>query len=102
MAETALSQTPVYTARPTLRLAGQEDVRVSELLIGMRMEESEGGMSALDLRFSNVASVTGGSAEIGFPADAKLRLGAAAAAAGALLPVTRMRPEMTDSSSELS
>ena len=77
MAETALSQTPVYTARPTLRLAGQEDVRVSELLIGMRMEESEGGMSALDLRFSNVASVTGGSAEIGFPADAKLRLGAA-------------------------
>jgi phage protein D len=75
--ETALSQTPVYTARPTLRLAGQEDVRVSELLIGMRMEESEGGMSALDLRFSNVASVTGGSAEIGFPADAKLRLGAA-------------------------
>jgi len=77
MTETALSQTPVYTARPTLRLAGQEDVRVSELLIGMRMEESEGGMSALDLRFSNVASVTGGGAEIGFPADSKLRLGAA-------------------------
>ena len=76
MAETSVSQAAIYTARPTLRLAGQEDVRVSELLIGMKMEESEGGMSALQLRFSNWASTTDGGAEIGFPADSKLKLGA--------------------------
>lgn len=77
MAETSVSQAAIYTARPTLRIAGAEDVRVSELLIAMKMEESEGGMSALELRFSNWASTTDGGAEPGFPADAKLRLGAA-------------------------
>jgi Bacteriophage probable baseplate hub protein len=76
MAETSVSQAAIYTARPTLRLAGQEDVRVSELLIGMKMEEAEGGMSALELRFSNWASTTDGGGEIGFPAGSKLKLGA--------------------------
>ena len=76
MAETALSASEIYRARPTLRLAGAEDERASELLIGMRMEESEGGMSALELRFSNWASLTGGGAEYAFGAGAKLKLGA--------------------------
>jgi hypothetical protein len=39
MAETALSASEIYRARPTLRLAGAEDERTSELLIGMRMED---------------------------------------------------------------
>lgn len=76
MSETSVSQATIYRARPTLRLAGQEDARVSELLIGMKMEEREGGMSALELRFSNWASTTDGGAEIGFGADSKLKLGA--------------------------
>ena len=76
MPETSVSQSAIYRARPTLRLAGQEDARVSELLIAMKMEEHEGGMSALELRLSNWASTRDGGAEIGFPADSKLKLGA--------------------------
>lgn len=76
MAETSVSQAAIYRARPTLRLAGQEDARASELLIGMKMEEGEGGMSALELRFSNWASTRDGGAEIGFDANSKLKLGA--------------------------
>ena len=76
MTETALSTSIIYRARPTLRLAGAEDPRASELLIGMRMEETEGGMSAAELRFSNWASLTNGGAEYAFGAGAKLKLGA--------------------------
>ena len=76
MTETALSTSIIYRARPTLRLAGAEDPRTSELLIGMRMEETEGGMSAAELRFSNWASLTNGGAEYAFGAGAKLKLGA--------------------------
>jgi uncharacterized protein len=76
MTETALSTAEIYRARPTLRLAGAEDERASELLIGMRMEESEDGMSAAELRFSNWASLTSGGAEYAFGAGAKLKLGA--------------------------
>ena len=77
MDETSVSQAAIYRARPTLRLAGQEDVRVSELLLAMKMDESEGGMSSVELRFSNWASTTDGDAEIAFDADSKLKLGAA-------------------------
>ncbi len=76
MAETSVSQAAIYRARPTLRLAGQEDARISELLIGLKMEESEGGMSALELRFSNWASTRDGGAELAFDVDSKLKLGA--------------------------
>ena len=61
MTETALTSAEIYRARPTLRLAGAEDERASEVLIGMRMEECEGGMSTVELRLSNWASLTGGS-----------------------------------------
>jgi phage protein D len=76
MTETAVSALANYRARPTLRLAGVDDARASELLIAMRMEESEGGMSAAELRFSNWASLTSGGAEYAFGAGAKLKLGA--------------------------
>jgi phage protein D len=75
--ETAVSQEVIYRARPTLRFAGQEDIRASELLLSMRMEEHEGGMSTLELRLSNLASTVDGGAELAFGADARLRLGAA-------------------------
>ncbi|QSA98396.1 phage late control D family protein [Methylococcus sp. EFPC2] len=76
MAETSVSQDAVYSARPTLRLEGAEDMRATELLLTMKMEESEGGMSALELRFSNWASTRSGDAEIAFDAGSKLKLGA--------------------------
>lgn len=75
--ETSVSQSAVYRARPTLRLAGQEDLRVSELLIGMRIEESEGGMSTAELRFSNWASTTDANAEYAFEDASRLALGTA-------------------------
>src|SRR5262245_57958097 len=76
MAETSVSQEAIYRARPTLRLAGQEDLRLSELLIGMKMSEHEGGMSALELTLSNWASTRDGGAEPAFDARSKLKLGA--------------------------
>ena len=75
--ETSVSQSAVYRARPTLRLAGQEDVRVSELLIGMRIEESEGGMTTAELRFSNWASTTDNRADHAFEDGSRITLGTA-------------------------
>ena len=76
MSETPISQEAIYRARPALRFAGEEDIRASELLLSMRMEENEGGMSTLELRLSNVASTTDGGAELAFDASSKLKLGA--------------------------
>lgn len=77
MAETSVSASAIYRARPTLRFDGAENLRASELLQAMQMDEGEGGMSTLELRLSNWASVVGGSAEIAFPAGSVLSLGAA-------------------------
>ncbi len=77
MAEAPISQEAIYRARPTLRFSGAEDLRASELILAMRMEEHEGGMSTLELRLSNVASTSDGRAELAFGPAANLRLGAA-------------------------
>ena len=76
MTETALSRQALYSARPTLRLAGQADVRLSNLLVAMRMDESEGGMSRLELRLSNLVGTTAGGTEAAFGAGSDLKLGA--------------------------
>lgn len=76
MAETALSQAAVYSARPTVRIGGEADERITELVMAMRMEEREGGMSSLEMRFSNLAPTTDGGAELAFDAGSKLKLGA--------------------------
>ena len=62
MPEASVSQLPVYSARPTIRIDEQEFERASNLLIGMVMQEQEGGLSALELRFSNIASDPSGGA----------------------------------------
>ena len=77
MAETSTSQEAIYRARPTVRFAGEEDIRASELILSMRMEEHEGGMSTLEMRLSNLASTTDGGAELAFNASSKLKLGVA-------------------------
>lgn len=76
MPQTALSKSGFYSARPTLRVAGQPDARAAELLRSMRVEEDQGGMSRCELRFFNIASTTDGGAEEAFGASAALTLGA--------------------------
>src|SRR4026207_739933 len=76
MSETPVSQEAIYRARPIVRFAGEEDIRTSELILSMRMEENEGGMSTLELRLSTVASTPDGGAELAFDASSKLKLGA--------------------------
>jgi len=76
MPESALSRSAIYSARPTVRIAGQADVRVTELVMAMRMEEHEGGMSSLEMRFSDLAPTTDGGAELAFDSSSSLKLGA--------------------------
>jgi phage protein D len=76
MPETPLSPTPLYAARPTIRVNGAEQERVTGLLTAMDLLEQEEGLSALELRFDNVASLTSGSAEPAFEDETSLKLGA--------------------------
>jgi uncharacterized protein len=66
----------VYVATPTLRLNGQENERWSVLLLALAMTEQAGGLSSLELRFSNAASLRSGEAELAFDAGGDLELGA--------------------------
>jgi phage protein D len=76
MSEQALASSAVYTATPTVRVDSQDSPKATQLLIGMEMTEAEGGMSAMELRFSNVASDDQGSADLAFEDDSVLKLGA--------------------------
>src|ERR1700759_4076356 len=80
MPETTLSQSAIFSARPTLRIAGQEDARLSALVTSMRMEESEGGMSTLELHVTDWVDTSDGGGEIAFDADSTLEHGGDAAA----------------------
>jgi uncharacterized protein len=82
VAEIPVSDLAVYRARPTVRVDGRENERINELLIAMSMNESEGGMSALELRFSNVASDPRGGADLAFEDNSVLKLGASIAVYG--------------------
>ena len=75
MTEATLSRSAIFSARPTLRIAGQEDARLSTQLLALRMEENEGGLSHLELRLNNWVA-TDGSPELAFDAGSTLRLGA--------------------------
>lgn len=79
MPETPLSSLGIYSAVPTVRIDGAEDGRVTENLLAMEMTEREGGLSALELRFMNLTSDTGGGADLAFEDEAVLRLGASVA-----------------------
>jgi len=82
MSEKPLSPEAVYSARPTVRVDQQEYPKVSELILAMEMRESEGGMSALELRVSNFASDTAGGGDFAFEDDRILKLGAEIAVYG--------------------
>lgn len=62
--------------RPTVRVDDQAYARLEELLIGMQMTEQEGGLSALELRYSGIASDAQGGADYAFEDEEILTLGA--------------------------
>lgn len=75
MGEEALSTQPVYAARPTIRVNGAASERVTALLLAMDLNEQESGLSALELRLSNIASLTSGTVEFAFEDEDSLKLG---------------------------
>jgi Bacteriophage probable baseplate hub protein len=79
MPETPLSDLSAYSAKPTIRVDGEALAKVTELALALELRESEGGMSALELRLSNVASDPEGGSDFAFEDDGILRLGAALA-----------------------
>jgi hypothetical protein len=76
MPESTVTQFAIYTARPTIRIDGQENDAVNELITGMEVHEAEGGLSSLELRLSNVSG-TPDAAELAFEDNSVLKLGAA-------------------------
>jgi len=72
-------RTAAFVARPTVRVDGQEYATVRELLTGMDMLESEGGLSRLQLRLTNFKSRQRGRATYAFEDNQVLKLGAAIA-----------------------
>ena len=76
MVETALGSLAVRSAWPTITVDGQAQPRVTALLLDMEMTEQEGGMSALELRLTNVASQTDFRGNFAFEDDQILKLGA--------------------------
>jgi phage protein D len=77
MAETPLTQDAVYSAIPTVQIDGQANDKVTAQMLTMEMREQEGGMSSLEMRFSNFGSFTTGLADMVFEDGAILKLGAA-------------------------
>lgn len=75
MPEAPLSRLSLYTARPTIRVNGEEKERVTGLLLGMEMAEREDGLSTLELRFSNVLSTDSAQADFAFEDESSLKLG---------------------------
>src|SRR5450432_1491266 len=76
MAEPTLSPDAVISATPTVRVDGQEYPIVTENILSLEVKEHEGGMSALELRVSNVASRDDNTSDLAFEDDKVLKLGA--------------------------
>lgn len=75
MSVTALNRPEVYNPRPVIHIDGQRYEKVNELVVAMDMREQEGGLCALELRLSNIASSTDGDAGYAFEDEAEVKLG---------------------------
>lgn len=75
MSVTALDRRSVYNPLPQVEIDGQRFEKVDELLLAMDMREQEGGLSALELRLSNIASDPDGGAGFAFEDEREVRLG---------------------------
>ena len=71
-----MPEATVYNPRPTIKVDGSEDEMLHTLLLAMEMTEGEGGMSAVELRVSNLVSRPDGTADLAWEDGAKLKLGA--------------------------
>jgi phage protein D len=76
MPEAPVTSAAVYSAIPTVQVDGQLNEKVTAQLLAMQMTEQEGGMSNLELRFSNFGAFAGGLADQVFEDGAILKLGA--------------------------
>lgn len=81
MSTTPLTRRAVYNPRPVITVDGQRFSRVDELLQVLDMREQEGGLCALELRFSNIASDADGGAGYAFEDEREIRLGSTIAVA---------------------
>ena len=77
MPEQPLTKNAVYTAIPTVQIDGQGNDNVTSQLLSLEMREHEGGMSALEMRFTNFGSSSGGVGNLVFEDGSVLKLGAA-------------------------
>ncbi len=75
MPERVLSNAPVYSARPTVRIDGRASDKVAGLLSAMHLTEAEGGMSSLELRLENTARFEDGKVDLAFEDETLLRFG---------------------------
>jgi phage protein D len=75
MPETPVTKNAVYSAIPTIQVDGQFNNAIANQLLGMEMREQEGGMSALELRFSNIGPSNNGSQDTVFEDGKVLKLG---------------------------
>lgn len=77
MGEMNLSRLAFYSARPTLRIDGQDNDMAAGLMQSMVMREQEGGLSSLELCFVNHAPREGGRVGAAFEDEQLLKLGSA-------------------------
>ena len=75
MSVTALNRRSVSNPRPVVHIDGQTSDMLSQLLLAMDMREKEGGLSALELRLSNIASDRDGGADYAFEDERDIHLG---------------------------
>ncbi len=75
MGEMNLSKLAFYSARPTLRIDGQDSDIASGLLQSLVMREQEGGLSSIELAFVNFAPKDSGEVGPAFEDERLLKLG---------------------------
>jgi len=75
MGVTSLDRRAVYNPRPVVEVDGQRFDKVDALLLTLDMREQEGGLSSVELRFSNRASDANGGAGHAFEDEAEIKLG---------------------------
>ncbi len=74
MAERDLSRQATYHARPTVRIADQDNQHVTDGLLTMRIVESEGGLSSMELRLKNFSN-SGSGPQLMFEDEQDVKLG---------------------------
>lgn len=76
MGEALLSPLALYSARPTLRVDGQDDPRTSANLQSLTMQEQEGGLSSLEIAFGAIGRRDDGGVGFLFEDEQLVKFGA--------------------------